>query len=254
MKRAFVHSVPGLTLCLLLAVMAFPLSTSAQEWSVSPIKVELAGGVTSGVITVNNDSANKYTYQMKAFEWTQDKDGKDVYAETNDIIFFPRLMSIEPKDQKIIRVGTKVPRSEAEKTYRLFIEDITRPAATGGATVNFAIRFGVPIFFKPLKEDVRGTLELPAVDKGTITVQVRNAGNSHFVVQKITVSGIGQKNETVFSKELPGWYILTGTVKRYTMEIPREACLKTSRIDIEARTERFTLKESLNVQRPMCLR
>lgn len=253
MKRILTHSHPAFTLCLLSAVLLFPLFASAQEWSVSPIKLELAGGTTSGVITVANDSAGKYSYQMKAFEWTQDKDGKDVYTETNDIIFFPRLMSVESKDQKIIRVGTKVPRADTEKTYRLFIEDITRPPATGGATVTFAIRFGVPIFFKPLKEDVRGALERPNVDKGTIAIPVRNVGNSHFVVQKITVSGIGPRNETVFSKELPGWYILTGTVKRYTMEIPREACPKTARIDIEARTDRFTLKESLNVQRSMCL-
>lgn len=240
-------------LCLFFAVQ-FPCASSAQEWSVAPIKLDFSGGTTSGVITVTNDSSSKFTYQMNAFQWTQDKDGKDVYTETSDIIFYPKLMSIEPKDQKIIRVGTKIPRGDSEKTYRLFIEDITRPAGATGATVVFAIRFGVPIFFKPIKEDIKASLDPLAMVKGIITVPVRNVGNSHFVVQKIMISGIGQKNETVLSKELPGWYVLTGTLKKYTMEIPRESCQRISRIQIEVKTEQFTLKDSLNVQKAMCLR
>ena len=254
MKKVFVFRKVILgVLCLFFAVQ-FPFPSSAQEWSVAPIKLDFTGGTTSGVITVTNDSPNKFTYQMNALQWTQDKEGKDIYTETSDVVFYPKLMSVEPKDQKIIRVGMKIPRGPSERTYRLFIEDITRPPGAAGTTVVFAIRFGVPIFFAPLKEDMKGSLDPPAMDRGTLVVPVRNAGNAHFVVQKITVSGIGQKNEAVLSKELPGWYVLAGTLKKYTMEIPKESCHRIARIDIEVKTDRFTLKDSLNVQKALCPR
>lgn len=236
------------------AGMGFPLIASAQDWSVAPIKLQFSGGTTTGVITVSNDSAAKISYQLNAFEWTQDKDGKDVYSETPDLVFYPKVMSVEPKDQKIIRVGMKIARGASEKTYRLFIEDITRPPGTTGTNVVFAIRFGVPIFFKPVKEDVKGNLEALTMQKGVLVIPVRNSGNSHFIVQKVTIHGLNPRNETIFSKELPGWYVLNHTLKKYTMEIPRESCQKISKIGIEVKTEQFTLKDSLNVQKAMCLR
>lgn len=238
----------------LFAGMGFPLIAASQDWSVAPIKLDFSGGTTTGVLTVSNESNVKISYQITAKEWTQDKDGKDVYAETSDLVFYPRLMSLEPKDQRIIRVGMNIPRGPSEKTYRLFIEDITRPPSTSGASVVFSIRFGVPIFFKPAKEDIKGVVETLSMDKGVLTIPIRNTGNTHFMMQKVTVQGINPGNNTVFTKELPGWYILNSAIKKYTIEIPRESCQKISRINIEAKSEPFILKESLNVQKAMCLR
>jgi hypothetical protein len=121
-----------------------------------------------------------------------------------------------------------------------------------GATVVFAIRFGVPIFVKPAKEDIKGSLDQPGMEKGILAIPVRNVGNTHFIVQKIVVTGTGQKNETVLSKELAGWYVLTGTSKKYTMPIPKESCYKIARLDIEVKADQFTVKDSLNVQKAMC--
>jgi fimbrial chaperone protein len=252
MKRNLNRIAFFIVLCLIGGIV--PSIARSQEWGVAPVKLYFSGGITSGVITISNDSANKLSYQMKAFEWTQDNDGKDVYNETSDLVFYPKVMSVEPKDQKIIRVGTKIPRGESEKTYRLFIEDITRPPGSTGASVVFAVRFGVPIFFGPSKENIKGILEPLSMERGILAVPVRNTGNTHFVIQKVIVQGFGQKNEAVFSKELAGWYILAGMLKKYTVEIPRESCQKTTRLDIETKSEQFTLKESLNVQKSMCLR
>ncbi len=241
-------------ICLFSCLVHLPFISFGQEWSVSPIRLDLTARTASGVITVSNDSANKISYQMKAFLWTQDEAGKDQYVETTDLIFFPKMMVVEQNDQKVIRVGTKTPRSDTEKAYRLFIEDISRPQATGGASVVFAIRFGVPIFFKPLKEEYKGAIEKAAMEKGVLSVAIRNTGNSHFVIQKIAVKGVGPNNEAVFSRDLPGWYLLSGVAKSHTTEIPEESCKKIAKIEIEAKTDRFTLKDSLNVKRTMCHR
>jgi len=255
-KRAVIHIVfkAAIIAATLLCVIQFPLFCSGQEWSISPIRLEFTPKTGSGVITVSNNSPNRLNYQTKAFQWTQDEEGKDRYVETTDIIFFPRMMVVEPKDRKVMRVGTKLPRPDREKTYRLFVEDITRPQPAKGANVAFAIRFGVPIFFKPLKEEIKGTIEKTTMEKGVLSVAVKNTGNSHFIIQKITARAVGPGNETIISKDLPGWYLLSGSVREHTTEIPKESCGRIARIEVEVKTDRFVLKDDLNVQKNMCPR
>jgi len=54
---------------------------------------------------------------MKAFEWTQDSEGKDKYTETQDILFFPKIMVSEKKEERILRAGIRMPAVTKEKTY-----------------------------------------------------------------------------------------------------------------------------------------
>lgn len=237
----------------LFCMMQLPLFCSGQDWGVSPIRLDFNTKVTSGILTVSNGTSDKISYQMKAFEWIQDAEGKDKYAETADIIFFPKMMVVEPGDKKIIRAGMKVPRADREKSYRLFIEEIPKPQKAEGAHITFAIRFGVPIFFKPVKEEFKGVIEKVSMDKGLLTVPIKNIGNSHFVIQTITVKGVDSNKETVFSRGLPGWYLLNGVARQYTTEIPRELCTKIMKLEIDVKTDQFDLKDSLDVQRTMCL-
>ena len=247
LKIIFIASVS------LFSIVQAPFICSGQDWGVSPIRLDFTTKVTSGILTVSNGTPDKINYQIKAFEWAQDGEGKDKYTETADIIFFPKMMVVEPGDKKIIRAGMKVPRADREKSYRLFIEEIPKPQKAEGAHITFTIRFGVPIFFKPVKEEFKGVIEKISMDKGILAVPIKNTGNSHFVIQTITVKGIGADKETVFSRDLPGWYLLNGVTRQYTTEIPKELCGKIVKLEIDAKTDQFTVKDSLDVQRAMCL-
>jgi len=247
LKIIFIASVS------LFSMVQLPLICSGQDWGVSPIRLDFTTKVTSGILTVSNGTPDKINYQIKAFEWAQDEEGKDKYTETSDIIFFPKMMVAEPGDKKIIRAGMKVPRADREKSYRLFIEEIPKPQKAEGAHITFTIRFGVPIFFKPVKEEFKGVIENISMDKGVLTVPIKNTGNSHFVIQTITVKGIGADKETVFSRDLPGWYLLNGAARKYSTEVSKELCGKIVKLEIDVKTDQFDLKDSLDVQRAMCL-
>ena len=222
------------------------------EFRVTPIRLDFDRGTKSGVITIVNEGGDKLNVQMKAFEWAQNADGKDQYTETNDIIFFPRIMTLEKKEEKILRAGIKIPATTREKTYRLFIEEIPEPKKGEGVNVSIAIRFGVPIFVKPLKEEVKGEIEKVELSKGVLNALVRNRGNAHFVINSIDIKGKNAKGENRFSQELSGWYLLSGVSRLYTTPIPQEVCRDLSKLDIEVRTNRFNLNGKLDVDQAMC--
>jgi len=239
-------------LYILFFIFLFPSIALSGEFKVTPIRLDFDRGTKSGVITVTNEGGEKLNLQMKAFEWTQNADGKDQYTETNDIIFFPRIITLEKSEEKILRAGIKIPATTKEKTYRLFIEEIPEPKKAEGVNVAIAIRFGVPIFVKPLKEEVKGEIEKVDLSKGVLNALIKNIGNSHFIIHSVEIKGKNVKGEEIFSKELSGWYLLSGVSRLYTITIPQEVCKALSKLNIEAKTDRFKLNGKLDVDQAMC--
>jgi len=230
-----------------------PIDTFSAEFRVTPIRLEFDRGVKSGVIKIINEGDDKLNVQMKAMEWTQDAEGKDQYTDTNDIIFFPRIMTIDKNEERILRAGIKIPAIRQERTYRLFIEEIPNPKKGEGANVAIAIRFGVPIFSKPVKDEAKGEIEKIDLSKGTLNATVKNRGNAHFIINSIDVKGRNAKGGEIFSKELSGWYLLSGASRVYSTPVPQEVCKDLVKLDVEVKTTRFNLSGKLDVDQTMCL-
>lgn len=236
----------------LLFMVLLPALARAGDWRVSPIRLDLGRDAKSGVVTVFNESDDRLQVQMTAMEWTQDAEGKDRYAESGDILFFPRLMIFDRKEEKILRAGIRVPAAGVEKAYRLFIEEIPGPRKAEGTAIAIAIRFGVPIFVHPLKEEPRGEVGPVTMAAGTLGIPVRNSGNVHFVVRSILVKGRNGKGEEIFSKEMNGWYVLAGASRVYATEIPPEACGSLAGVEIEVDTDKIPLHGQMVADRSMC--
>ena len=237
---------------ILLFLLLLPVAARAGDWRVSPIRLDLGRDAKSGAVTVANDADERLQVQMKAYEWTQDAEGKDRYEETGEILFFPRLMILEPKEEKILRAGIRVPAAAKEKAYRLFIEEIPGPRKAEGVNVAVAIRFGVPIFVKPLKEEARGEVGAMTMSAGALLVPLTNTGNVHFVVQSVVVRGRNGAGKEIFSRELSGWYLLAGVSRGYTTTVPGESCGNLAVIEAEVKTDKLPLRGRLVVDRSMC--
>jgi fimbrial chaperone protein len=235
-----------------LFLLLLPVAARAGDWRVSPIRLDLGRDAKSGAITIANNSDDRLQVQMKAVEWTQDAEGKDRYEETGEILFFPRLMILEGKEEKILRAGIRVPAVAKEKTYRLFIEEIPGPRKAEGVNVAVAIRFGVPIFVKPLKEEARGEIAAMTMSAGALLVPVNNTGNVHFVVQSVLVRGRNGAGEEIFSRELSGWYLLAGVSRVYTTTVPAETCGGMAVLEAEVKSDKLPLRGSIAVDRSMC--
>lgn len=230
-----------------------PHIAHAGEFRVTPIRLDFDRGAKSGVITVINEGEEDLHVQMRAFEWNQDAEGKDHYVETNDIIFFPRIMTVEKKEKRLLRAGIRIPATARERTYRLFIEEIPGPKKAEAVNVAIAIRFGVPIFVKPFKEDAKGEIENIGLSKGLVNVRVKNTGNLHFTISSVEIKGRNSKGEEIFSKQLNGWYLLNNVSRNYSTPVREESCKDISSIETVVETNRFVITRNLDVVQEMCL-
>lgn len=226
-----------LTLLAAFAAIAVPATASAGLFSISPIRLDLDRQNRTDSITIgNNEAERKIEMQAKLFEWTQDADGNDVYVESSNLVYFPRIFAVDRQDQRVIRVGLKVPAPAMEQAYRLFVEELPPPPDAGrkGAQVQFVLRFGVPIFVRPDKEQLGGAIEGVESAASAATVVIRNTGNQNFQIQSLSV-----KSQAGYEKQIVGGYVLAGATKRISAAFPAELCRTLGKLQIVMKTDRI---------------
>lgn len=232
--------------------LLFPSTVFSGNFRVTPIRLDLDKDARTGVVNILTEGADKLNLQVNASEWTQDAEGKDVYTETKDLIFFPKIMTLEKDEEKAVRAGTKMPAAAREKAYRLFIEEIPAPAKAEGVNVRIALRFGIPVFVRPLKEEPSAIIDRIDMSNGVAGVAIKNTGNVHIEISSVTFKGKDAKGKEVFTQSVGGWYLLSGVSRRYTVTIPTDVCTGITRLNIEISTDRLNLEGNLDAGKTMC--
>ncbi|HZY19761.1 MAG TPA: fimbria/pilus periplasmic chaperone [Ramlibacter sp.] len=242
-------------MALLVAASLLPAAVVAGEFAVTPIRMELGAGTRTGAFTVRNEGKDPLPLQVRGMTWSQDAAGQDQYEDAKDLVYFPRVLSVEPGQEAVIRVGIRMPPADAEKTYRVFIEELPAPAdAEGkrGAALTFLVRFGAPVFVRPAATTDALLLEGLGAARGQATFSMHNAGNQHQVVENIVVRGLATDGQELFAVALTDRYLLAGTRKRYSAPIPREACGRLASLSAEATTDKAKASGRMAVAGAAC--
>lgn len=205
-------------------------------------------------MTITNVSEDDISLQIKVYIWSQNGKGEDVYDETNDIVLFPKMLKVKKGEERLIRVGANLRPDGSEKTYRIYVEELpSERAQTEGATVRLLMRAGVPVFISPLRSSASGKVESLSVKNGNVEMNVKNDGNRHFIITSLSIKGEDGQGKELFSKELGGWYLLSGVSRSYVVEIPADICASSARVKVEVKTDRFTLNGNIDMAKDMCL-
>lgn len=241
---------PFLALILALA----PLVAGAAEFSVSPIRLDFERGARSAAVTVSNDDTRPLRMQLRLMQWTQDGAGADVYQDSDELVYFPRMMTVQPGEKRLVRVGLKTPAGAVERSYRLYLDELpdAEGARAASSGVSFTIRFALPIFLPAATAaKQRGAIESLTLRDGKLRVAVRNDGNRHFRIASIAARP-AQGEKPGFAAEAPGWYLLPGASRVHTIEIPADTCPGLRRIDVTVKAEELSLEGGLDVEPGMC--
>jgi fimbrial chaperone protein len=97
---------------------------------------------------VRNAGSETTLVQLDLFRWSQ-VDGDDVLDPTEELVAAPRVLSLEPGEERTVRVGALAPnRTAIEATYRVFVRELA-PSAGDESQIRFTVRIGVPLFAAP---------------------------------------------------------------------------------------------------------
>jgi len=233
-------------LIFILFFLFIPLQTPAGDFKIIPARIFLNEQKKTDIfrITSNPDekteisqSVEKSSFQVNAVKWTQDENGNDRYEVTEDILFFPKIFTLENGGEIMIRVGHKFQKPViSEKTYRLFIRELP-VSDRRKETLRMTVNIGVPVFVAPAEEIRKISVENISAENGKLLVKIRNSGNTHSFVNKIHITGFDENNTQVFSKTVDGWYVLPGVLKTFSVPFPAAECIRTKKIQTVAETD-----------------
>jgi fimbrial chaperone protein len=225
----------------------------AASFTVNPTQLFLSAASQSGLVTLKNESEKPIRFQLTVKSWGQAPDGQMQLAATEDIIFFPTLLTLAQGEERKVRVGAATPFGVKEKTYRLFVEELPPldQDGTPGA-VTMLTRMGIPIFLQPAKPSARATLRDLGVRGGIATFSLFNEGTVHFLPQTIRLRGFGESGVVALDQEEAGWYVLAGGSRKYEVPIPVSDCARIRSIAIEISVSGTTITDRLQTPAGAC--
>ena len=223
---------------------------AAATFSIDPTQIVLTDGSGSAVLTLTNRSTETLRFQLSVFAWSQSDTGEIELEDTEDIVFFPTLLTLAPGEARRVRVGAMVPFETREKSYRIFIEELPpMNPSTGGVRV--LTRMGVPIFLRPGQAAARPELSPPGRTGDRLRFTLANEGTMHFVPRAITVRAM-TGDQVAFETQVEGWYVLAGGRRDFELPVPEAACEQVTSIEVDVQLESDSLHERLQTPNGVC--
>lgn len=241
----------GVAVCLTLLSAS---GASAATFTVNPTQIFLSGKTTTALLTLRNDSEETLRFQLTAFAWQQTTSGEIALTPTQDVVFFPALLTLAPKEERRIRVGSTVAVAAQERTYRIFVEELPQADGQNANAVRVLTKMGIPIFIRPAKEVATADLRDLALRTGTLRFSLDNRGSVHFVPQRVVVRAAGASGERLGEQDLKAWYILAGGRREFEVAMPAEQCGRIASLSVEVEFDSNVLKESLQTPGGTCAR
>jgi P pilus assembly chaperone PapD len=207
-----------IVLCLSNAGVSF---TTAADFQIRPGQVRLTNVTKNSYIEITNNSDQQIFMQNRLRRWNIKENERDIYTDTDDLIFFPKLLEIKPKGSSIVRIGWRQKHfPKVEKAYRLFIKQL--PVSDEEL---FAFEIAVPIFvvddfdFESEKNNVHLSL---CTSENSIFTEFFNNSNIYFRPAVIEISLISQDDIVIWKDMEKGWYLFPSKKLRYRFNIENQ--------------------------------
>lgn len=213
----------------LLAALLAPAIVGAADLELAPTSIELSNAARTAIVTLRNAGGTPMRYQLRAYAWAQKDDGEMQLTPTRDLVLFPPLLELAPGERRNVRVGTRVAPGDAERTWRVFIEEMPRgDDAAAAARVQVLTRIGVPVFLAPARRIARGEIAFLPRTGSRVRFAVRNTGTVRLRPTAITVALVAAGGERLAEKALDAWYVLAGGERVYEADVPADACARSA--------------------------
>ena len=224
------------------------VNTFASSLEVIPTTITMASGSATALLTVKNQGQEEVRMEVSVSAWNQKPNGEMVLTPTNDIVFFPELLSIPAGGSRNIRIGTSMQTGTIEKTYRLKLIEMPNLAKSKrGFEVQVLVNQSIPIFLATPDSPVTCRIEALSFTKGVLSFTVRNTGTRHFIARTIRITGFDTAGKQIFSQSNKGWYILAAGIRDYQLPISKNDYRQSRRLLVEVETAEQTFKNDFDL-------
>jgi fimbrial chaperone protein len=156
-----------------------PFGAQSGQFSVNPVRVELASDNPIAVLKITNQGQEPLTLQTRTLAWDQNAEG-DKFSPSREVLATPPLFTLAPGAEQIVRVGMRRPFDpQRELTYRLFFEEVLPPPSPDFRGIRMALNVSLPVFAEQsekFKSQVKWRLERTP---GGMVLHARNDGSAH---------------------------------------------------------------------------
>ena len=231
-----------LTTLLLGLGLVQPERAGALDLAVVPVRIHLSPTKRSTMLPVTNPNTEPMTVQASVFAWSQTLPGGDTLEPSQDLLVFPQIFAIKPGASRNLRVGTTQASRGTERAFRILLEPIQPPPTPSGeapgqrtASMTVITRASIPVFLQPSTPVTAPLSVALRVGQGQLLVEMTNPGTVYTPPQGLTIKGYAG-DDLVLEGETRSWYVLAGSLRTQTINVPRETCLALSRLVVEVRS------------------
>jgi hypothetical protein len=87
-----------------------------------------------------------------------------------------------------------------------------------------------------------------------LSFDIKNDGNVHIQPREIRVRGIASDGGVQLDRKIPGWYVLSGGLREYRIEVPQNDCFKIKDLKVEFEINEKPVNETYSVTTEACAR
>lgn len=233
-----------------LLTLLMPCLAGAAGWEIDPIRVALSAKQPTATVTVKNESDQSTTIQIQAVSWSQ-KEGKDIYSPSSELIVSPPIVSIAAHGEQVIRVGLRHKANNTiESAYRINLQELPSPSSPEFSGVKVALRIGLPVFVQPKTGNSTPKTAWSAVrgSAGVLNISVINQGNTHMQVSDFSVYAKG--HEAAIASMSGTSYVLAGQTHEWQLKTRDSEPVSDGRLHLKAYTDAAIIETELVLDQP----
>ncbi|HEY0719694.1 MAG TPA: fimbria/pilus periplasmic chaperone [Gammaproteobacteria bacterium] len=245
---------------LLVGTLLLSGAAHAGALKVWPVKVAVSPELKSESVRLTNDGDAAINVQISAKAWDMDEMGQFIEVDTGDFVFFPRLLTIPPHEEKAVRVGYQGDFPATEKPYRLLIEELPpvrtpeQQAQAGSALgMTYILRLSLPLFVMPDKVPPPAQVAIDGVENTPVGMRlgIKALGNYHIEVKKVVAQLLDGAGTPLAEGELTTPLLRILPQRRVFVDVPLKdkPCQKAKSLLVKVHAER--LKEPYEQNIPL---
>jgi fimbrial chaperone protein len=215
-------------------VVAAATAARASSFALNPTTLTFAT-TTSGDVVIANLGSAPLRLSVRTYAWRQSAANPEELAPSENVPYFPRLLTVQPGSAQRVRVGVLDPRGAVERAYRLIVSELPDgPAADPhSAGLQIVERIDVPLFLpaKAAAVSEAAVAQLRRHGDG-VDVELSNTGNVHVPQSEVEVTLRDEAGRKQWATARSAFYVLAQSRISVHLPVPAGALRASRRVDV----------------------